>query len=416
MSTPRRKAKDKEGLFGKRVLLIVTGGIAAYKSALLTRLLVRSGAEVRVVMTEAAKRFVTPLTFEVLSGNPVADDLFAPHTEPEIEHIELSVWAERIVVAPATADFIAKSALGIADDLASTTIVSSRCPVYFAPAMNQAMWRSPTTKRNIETLKRDGRFVIEPGSGDLACGEEGPGRMAEPGEIVDVIESSFGRGELQGIRVLVTGGRTEEEIDPVRYISNRSSGKTAFAIAAEAKRRGAVVELIHGPVDVPPPDVDAAREVRSAAHMARAVKRAFPKADILIMAAAVADFTPERKSRGKMKRGEEVVSIRLKPTTDILASLNKSDKTKVVVGFALEDEESDRKAMEKLKTKGCDYLVFNRIGPDTGFSTDTNSVVIYGRRGRIASTPIVSKREIASVILDVLVKDKRIRQKSNERK
>ena len=209
---------------GKKILCIVTGGIAAYKAAFLVRLLRRRGALVRVVMSEAATKFVTPLTFEALSANPVARDLFAPRDEPGVEHVELASWAERIVVAPATADFLAKAACGLADDLASTVLAAARCPVYLAPAMNSGMWENPAVKRNVASLMGDGRRFIEPGSGDLACGETGPGRMAEPEEIADALDRSFVPGALHSVRVLVTAGRTEEAIDAVRYVSNRSSG------------------------------------------------------------------------------------------------------------------------------------------------------------------------------------------------
>jgi len=414
MSTLRRRSNKGEGLPGKRVLLIVTGGIAAYKSAYLSRLLIRKQAELRVVMTEAATKFVTPLTFEVLSGNPVGVDLFAQRVEPRVEHVELAGWADIIIVAPATADFIAKAALGLADDLASTVLLASRSPVLFAPAMNQAMWKSAAVRRNIERLKSDGRLVVDPRSGDLACGEEGPGRMAEPEDILRAVEGVFGAGELSGLKVLVTVGRTEEDIDSVRFITNRSSGRMGFALAREMKRRGAVVHVIRGAVDVETPQVDSVKVVKSAKDMARAVKRAFPSCDVLFMTAAVADFTPSSRAKGKIKRGDDGLTIELKPTEDILASLSGvKKKEQVVVGFALETKEDDSAAMAKLKAKACDYLVLNLVGGDTGFSVPTNSVVIYGRKGRILSTPLLGKDEIASEIIDAVVQDRRIKRKIN---
>jgi phosphopantothenoylcysteine decarboxylase/phosphopantothenate--cysteine ligase len=304
---------------GKRILLVVTGGIAAYKSALLVRLLKCGGAEVRVAMSAAATEFVTPLTFEVISENPVSLSMFARRERPVVEHVELSKWADRVVVAPATADIIAKAAHGIADDIASTVLLAARAPVMFAPAMNEAMWASPTVKRNIETLIADGKTVLGPGSGALACGDIGPGRMAEPEEIVRALEESFAPGVLSGVRVLVTAGRTEEEIDPVRYITNRSSGRMGFAVARAARERGARVVIVHGPVDVPPPPDIAARSVTTAAEMRAAVTKEFAACDVLVMAAAVSDFAPVRRSAQKIKRAGKTLALELRATDDILA-------------------------------------------------------------------------------------------------
>jgi phosphopantothenoylcysteine decarboxylase/phosphopantothenate--cysteine ligase len=399
-------------LHGKNILLIVTGGIAAYKSAFLVRLITRGGGAVRVVMTDAAAAFVTPLTFEVLTGNPVYRDLFAPRSEPGVDHVDLAHWAERIIVAPATADFLARAAAGLADDLAATVLVASRCPVYFAPAMNDAMWRNPTVGRNIETLRRDGRRFIEPGAGDLACGDSGPGRMAEPERIVEVLAQSFAPGPLAGLRVLVTAGRTEEEIDPVRFISNRSSGRMGFALAARAADLGAAVTLIHGPVDVDAPAVDTVKRVGTAAEMKRAVMRAFPRCDLLIMAAAVADFTPARRAKGKMKRGDDGLSIELRPTPDILAAVGEKKTTnQVVVGFALETDDAERNAVAKAKRKGCDYIVLNRVGGRTGFAVSTNQVTLFKGGRRLLETPLVPKTDAASMILEALTSDKRLRRR-----
>lgn len=394
---------------GKRILLIVTGGIAAYKSAYLVRLLRRGGALVRVVMSEAATEFVTPLTFEVLSGNPVSWDLFAPRDEPDVEHVELATWAERVIIAPATADFLSKAAHGAADDLASTVLTAVRCPVLFAPAMNAGMWENPAVRRNISVLGRDGRRFIEPGEGELACGETGPGRMAEPEEIVEAIRASFAPPILSGVHVLVTAGRTEEDIDEVRYITNRSSGRMGFAVARKAKEMGAKVTLIHGTVDVPPPDVDSVKRVVSADDMRRAVYRAFPRSDVLIMAAAVSDFTPSKKRRGKISRGGEKLSLNLEPTVDILASLVKKKKEdQIVVGFALEADDAEKRAREKSRRKGCDYLVLNRIGEKTGFGVATNHVILYKGARKILDTGLVSKEEAASLLLGKVSSDRRI--------
>lgn len=397
----------------KRILCIVTGGIAAYKAAFLVRLLRKRGARVRVVMSEAATEFVTPLTFEVLSGNPVSWDLFAPRDEPSVEHVELATWAERVIVAPATADFISKAARGAADDLASTVLAAARCPVYLAPAMNAGMWENPAVRRNITTLEEDGRRLIEPDSGELACGDTGPGRMAEPQEIVLALERSFAPGDLDGVRVLVTAGRTEEEIDRVRYISNRSSGRMGFAIARAAREMGARVSLIHGPVDVDPPEVDSVKRVRTAADMKRAVARAFPGSDMLVMAAAVADFTPAARNPGKMKRDGDTIALELRPTPDILASLSgKKKKNQIVVGFALEVQGGEDSARDKIRGKGCDYMALNVMSDTTGFDVPTNRITLFKGIRKVLETGLVSKEEAASMILEKISSDARLKKKS----
>ncbi len=397
-------------LHGKRILLIVTGGIAAYKAAYLVRLLRRSGALVRVVMSEAATEFVTPLTFEVLSGNPVSWDLFAPRNEPGVEHVELASWAERVVVAPATADCLSKAAHGAADDLASTVLAAVRCPILFAPAMNAGMWENPAVERNLAILERDGRRIIEPGEGELACGETGPGRMAEPEEIVEALRSSFAPLLLSGVRVLVTAGRTEEEIDDVRYISNRSTGRMGFALASAAKEMGAKVTLIHGAVDLGPPGVDSVKRVVSADDMRRAVSRAFPRSDIVIMAAAVSDFTPAKRTAGKIGRGSGMIGVELEPTVDILASLGaKKKKNQIVVGFALESDDAEKRARRKIREKGCDYLALNLIGEKTGFGVTTNRITLFKGTRKILETGLVRKEEAAALVLEKVSSDRRLR-------
>ncbi len=411
MSSRRSRSKGDGGLEGRKILLVVTGGISAYKSAFLVRLLVRAGAVVRVLMTDAATRFVTPLTFEVLSGNPVPMEMFASRTDAPVEHVDLAVWADAVVIAPATADFIGKVAGGIADDLPSTVVCAARCPVWLAPAMNDGMWDNPAVRRNIGLLAGDGRHIIEPGEGDLACGTSGAGRMAEPCEIVSRLRSSFGPGPLEGVRVLVTAGRTEEDIDPVRYISNRSSGKMGFALARRATELGAKVTLIHGPVDVAPPAVSSVTRVGSSAEMKKAVTKAFPGCDMLIMAAAVADYTPAGKAGRKIRREKSAMSLDLEPTADILAGLAGKKKTgQVVVGFALESEDGEASARRKGKSKGCDYVVLNMIGRTTGFDTDTNNVTIFKGAKKIAGTDLVTKYEAASAILDILAEDGRVKK------
>ncbi len=411
MSSRRSRSKGEGGLEGRKILLAVTGGISAYKSAFLVRLLVRAGAVVRVLMTDAATRFVTPLTFEVLSGNPVPMEMFASRSGAPVEHVDLAVWADAVVIAPATADFIGKIAGGLADDLPSTVVCAARCPVWLAPAMNDGMWDNPAVRRNIQILADDGRRIIDPGEGDLACGTRGAGRMAEPERIVSELESSFGPGPLEGVRVLVTAGRTEEEIDPVRYISNRSSGKMGFALARRAAELGAVVTLIHGTVDVAPPAVSAVSRIGSSAEMKRAISKAFPKCDVLIMAAAVADFTPAAKSRGKIRRGTGGMSLDLEPTADILAGLAGRKKDgQVVVGFALESGDGEASARRKGTAKGCDYIVLNMIGDGTGFDSETNKVTIFKGTKKIAGTGLVTKAEAAAAILEILSKDRHVKK------
>ncbi len=408
-------SKALEGrLSGKKVLLVVTGGISAYKSAFLVRLLKGAGADVRVAMSAAAARFITPLTFEVLSGNPVPEDLFARRDEPSVRHVELAGWPDLILVAPATADFIGKLAHGLADDLPSAILCASRGgdrPVYIAPAMNDGMWGNPAVQRNIEELKGDGNLFIEPGTGELACGSSGKGRMAEPEEILEAVLAALVPGPLDGVKVVVTAGRTEEEIDPVRYISNRSSGRMGFAIAERAKMLGAEVTLIHGSVDIEPPAVDRIKQVVSASQMKSAVDRAFPACDIFIMAAAVADYTPVRRAAGKIKKKSGDMTIELKKTTDILKALQKKRKTgQVIVGFALETEDGEKHALEKIRDKGCDYLVLNMAGKGTGFGAETNQISLYQGNRKIEGTSVISKKEAARIIFDRILENGKIKK------
>jgi phosphopantothenoylcysteine decarboxylase/phosphopantothenate--cysteine ligase len=410
MRNQRGKSSREGSLSGAKIVLVVTGGIAAYKTALLVRLLRCGGAEVRVVMSAAATEFVTPLTFEVLSENPVTVDMFVRRERPVVEHVALSKWADRVVVAPATADIIAKAALGVADEIASTVLLAARAPVMIAPSMNETMWANPAVRRNIATLEADGKIILDPGSGALACGDVGPGRMAEPEDIVKAIEASFAPGDLAGVRVLVTAGRTEEEIDPVRYITNRSSGRMGFAIARAARSRGAHVTLVHGPVDVPVPAVDAVRSVATAAEMRRATTEAFARCDVCVMAAAVSDFTPVRRRAEKIKRSGKPFALELRPTEDILSALGARKGPRLVVGFALETEDGEANAMRKAREKGCDYMVLNEPGTETGFSVPTNRIAVFKGRKKLFATPLVSKDEAAALILDAVAADRRLRR------
>jgi phosphopantothenoylcysteine decarboxylase/phosphopantothenate--cysteine ligase len=406
----RRGSNRREGeLEGRKILLIVSGGISAYKSAFLVRLFRRGGADVRVLLTDAAAKFVAPLTFEVLSGNPVPMDMFTPRENPVVEHVELARWPDRIVVAPATADFIGKIALGLADDLPSTVVCAARCPLWVAPAMNDGMWENPAVRRNIDILEKDGRRIIPPVSGELACASEGTGRMESPERIASIVGGSFEAGKLDGVRILVTAGRTEEGIDPVRYITNRSTGKMGFEIAAVAGAMGASVTLIHGAVDVEVPAAGEVISVGTAREMKRAVSRKFPSCDILIMAAAVSDYRPARKSGRKIKSGSGRLDIELVPTEDILSAVAQKKKDgQIITGFALEDKDGEANARRKARDKKCDYIVLNTISEETGFGSDTNRITILKGSRKIVETPLVTKREAARILIETLIGDKRI--------
>ncbi|HSG26964.1 MAG TPA: bifunctional phosphopantothenoylcysteine decarboxylase/phosphopantothenate--cysteine ligase CoaBC, partial [Candidatus Krumholzibacterium sp.] len=336
-------------------------------------------------------------------------DMFAPREEPTVEHVEIAGWPDLIVVAPATADFIGKMAGGLADDLPSTVLCAARGAVMLAPAMNDGMWADPAVRRNVDVLAGDGRMIVGPGSGDLACGTTGSGRMAEPGEIFSAVEGFFGPGPLDGRHFVVTAGRTVEEIDPVRYISNYSSGRMGFALAEAARQAGARVTLIHGAVDVQVPAADRVRAVKSAREMKTAVMRALPGCDVLIMAAAVADYRPARRADRKIKKDDAPGVVELVRNPDILAAVKeKRSGGQIVVGFALETAEGELNAMRKMEEKGCDYMVLNMVGEETGFGTGTNQVTLFGNGKRLATTPVISKNEAARMIIGMLLEDKRL--------
>ena len=407
MKKSGRKNRQGKGVAGRRIVLIASGGISVYKSAYLSRILKREGAEVRVVMTEAATRFVTPLTFKTLTGNPVAVSLFPERDDHSVIHIDLASWAERIVVAPATADFMARIAAGMANDLASSVISAARCPVLLAPAMNEGMWQNRATLRNVEILRGDGFGFVHPDTGELACGDRGTGRMAEPEEIAAAVRESFdGEGALAGRKILVTAGRTEESIDSVRYITNRSSGRMGCAIARRAVEMGAEVTLVCGAVDVPVPEVDRKIEAVTASAMKEAVLEQFASHDILIMTAAVSDYRPSSPGEGKIRRKAESMNLELEKTDDILkmAGAGKG-RAQTTVGFALECDEDDGAAMNKMKEKNCDLMVLNVIGERTGFSAHTNRITIYNREGKVLSTELITKDEAAGVILNQLIEE-----------
>jgi phosphopantothenoylcysteine decarboxylase/phosphopantothenate--cysteine ligase len=383
-----------------KVLLGVGGGIAAYKSAELARLLMQQGHQVQVVMTRAAEQFVRPLTFAALTGRKVLTNLFA--IESAIEHIAVAQEHEVLVIAPATADLMAKLAHGLADDFLSTLYLAFTGPVILAPAMNVNMWRHAATRANLATLVQRGHSVVEPGSGYLACGMTGPGRLADPEIIAAAIErAAHPRRDLEGETVLVTAGPTQEPLDPVRYISNRSSGKMGYALAEAAATRGARVILISGPVHLAPPRNVEIVSVRTAVEMRDQVMQHLAGVDIVIKAAAVADFHLGKVPDQKVKKTAARISLELDPTPDILAELGRKKGDFLLVGFAAETQNLQQESRRKLETKNCDMVVGNLVGgSDLGFESDQNEVVIALRTGETIALPRASKREIADRILD----------------
>ncbi|MBV9190130.1 MAG: bifunctional phosphopantothenoylcysteine decarboxylase/phosphopantothenate--cysteine ligase CoaBC [Betaproteobacteria bacterium] len=368
-------------LTGKRLLLGVTGGIAAYKAAELARLLAKRGADVRVAMTEAATRFITPMTMQALTGQPVWTDLWDPRVSDAMGHIELSRDRELIVIAPATADFMAKLAYGLADDLLSSLCLARRCPLIIAPAMNVEMWQNTATQRNAARLREDASIAFAgPAAGDQACGEVGYGRMSEPADIAAEIEAQFAPKKLSGKRVLVTAGPTEEPVDPVRVITNTSSGKMGYAVARAAQEAGAKVTLISGPVALATPAGVERFNVRTADEMFAAVKKAAPKSDVFISVAAVADYRPKERSPRKLKKmNGRPVTLELIQNADILAYVAGMKNAPFCVGFAAESEDLAKNAAEKLKKKNIPLIAAN-LAQDA-FGAEDNAIKLYDRRG-----------------------------------
>lgn len=387
-------------LSGKRLVLGVTGSIAAYKAVGFLRLLIREGATVSVVMTEAATRFITPLTFEVLSKQPVSRGLFEAHEE--MRHLTLPQQADAIIIAPATAHMLAKSALGLADDLLSTMLLTSRCPLILAPAMDGDMWSNPTVRAHTEALQRRGAVIVEPGEGPLASGRIGQGRMAEEERILAAVRSKLApRRDWAGRRVLVSAGPTHESIDPIRFVSNRSSGKMGYAIASAASERGAEVVLVSGPTALMPPAGVDYVPVTTAEEMGKSLLVSLPWADTVIMAAAVADFRPMRSAPQKLKKKDRMASLDLEPTEDILKQLAARRTTQTLVGFAAETQDLLAHAKEKLHAKAIDLIVANDVTvKGSGFGSDFNQVVLLDRTGHTKSFPLMPKRELADQILD----------------
>ena len=393
-------------LKGKHIVLGITGGIAAYKSAYLLRLLIKKGAEVQVVITPNGKEFITPATLSALSGKPVVSEFFSANTGEWHSHVDLGIWADIMVVAPATASTIGKMANGIADNMLVTTYLSAKEPVMVAPAMDLDMWLHPSTQRNVATLREDGVMIVEPGSGELASGLTGKGRMAEPEEIAEAVESFFAsRESLAGKRVVVTAGPTYENIDPVRFIGNYSSGKMGFAIAEEFASRGAEVTLVAGPSRLSVSDSRIKRvDVTSAREMCVAALDASGSADYVVLAAAVADYAPAEVSDKKIKReNKDEVTLRLVRNPDIAAAIGERKNGQVLVGFALETDNEVENAVKKLKKKNLDWIVLNSLrDPEAGFMKDTNKITMLSADGETLKFGAKSKAEVAKDIVDVV--------------
>ena len=394
----------------RTVLLGVTGGIAAYKSAELVRALQADGHAVQAVLTKAATKFITPLTIASLTGNKVITDLFDDSSPDEtlhsaIAHIDVAQRADVLLVAPATADMLAKFALGLADDFLSTAHLAFRGPLVLAPAMNTNMWEHPATRENLAALRTRGARIVEPGVGELACGTVGSGRLAELDDIVAAVRSALNsEGDLRDECVLVTAGPTREALDPVRYISNRSSGRMGFALANEAARRGARVILVAGPVTQPTPPGCERIDVESAAEMQRAVLQHLGEASFAVMAAAVADYRPEQQAASKLKKRDGLPQLSLEETPDILQSAAAHEGDRVLVGFAAETDDLEANGRRKLQSKGCDLMVANPVGGATGFDSELNQGMLLAADGSIQRLAPMSKAEMAGRILDEAIR------------
>ena len=388
-------------LKGKKILLGVTGGIAAYKSAELTREFIKGGAAVKVVMTGNAMKFITPLTLQTLSGNPVYTDMFSLTEEWEIGHVSLADYPDIVVIAPATANILGKIASGLADDLLTSLVMATRKPVLLCPAMNTNMYGNAAVRDNMVKLAARGYFLMDAPTGELACGTEGPGRLPPLQDILEEVEYVLADKDLEGETIIVTAGPTQEALDPVRFISNHSSGKMGYALAVMARRRGAGVTLVSGPTDLPAPCGVETVAVRSAVEMRDAVMARVKKATVVIKAAAVADYRPASRSASKIKKKEGSLTISLERNPDIIAEVGRIKGKRVLVGFAMETEDLVVNATGKLRSKNMDLIVANELhSPDAGFRSDTNLVKIIDRSGLVESLPLLDKREVADRILD----------------
>ncbi len=389
----------------RKILLGVTGGIAAYKSPDLVRRLMEHGAEVQVVMSRGAQQFVTALTFQAVSGRPVRTDLFDPAAEAAMGHIELARWADEIVIAPATAEFMARLAHGFADDLLATVCLATRARITLAPAMNREMWSNPATAANAQILKQRGVRLLGPASGEQACGEVGVGRMLEPAQIADeIFTTRGGAGPLHGLKVVVTAGPTREAIDPVRFISNRSSGKMGYAVAQAAREAGAEVVLISGPVQIPTPRGVERVEVESAEQMLEAAGRNVAGADIFISAAAVSDYRAHQVAGEKIKKTSDTMNLSLARAPDVLATISRSESPPFLVGFAAETENVERNALAKLTGKNLDMIAANKVGDGLAFDKDENALTVYwpggGKRELAFSSKLALARQLVEVIAE----------------
>ncbi len=389
----------------KNIILGVSGGIAAYKSVELLRLLVKQGASVRVMMTKNAQWFVGPLTFEALSGQPVCTDLFEKNDDASIRHIQWAEAADAVVIAPATANIIGKLSGGIADDALSTFMLAVTCPVIVCPSMNTHMFESRAVQRNLETLRADGHFIIDPESGTLACGTTGPGRLPEPEDIVDRIAYYLSTKDLKDKKILVTSGPTRESVDPVRFISNPSSGKMGFAVARAAEYRGGEVTLITGPTHLPDPNNVKIIRIQTAREMAQAVFENMEHSDIIIKAAAVSDYRPKDPATQKIKKEKGELVLYLERTQDILKEIGMRKKDQILVGFAAETENLEQHAETKRVEKNLDIIVGNIVGePSSGFGADTNKVTLFYKDGTQEPLPVMEKDAVAHILLDRILK------------
>ena len=387
---------------GKKILVGVTGGIAAYKTALLIRELKKLGAQVRVMMTDSATRFVAPLTFETLAESAVAVELFSGAHSVATAHIDWARWPDLIVICPASANTIAKIAHGFADNMLTTTVLASKAPLLICPAMNVEMYKNPLYRQNEETLKRAGCIVVAPGEGELACGETGIGRLAELEDILDAVAYALTPHTLSGRKVLVTAGPTREAIDPVRFLSNRSSGKMGYALAECAAWRGAEVTLISGPSSLRPSLRWTFKAIETVSQMAESVEASLPNTDVLIMAAAPADFAPVAAAPQKIKKSASL-QLQLEKTPDILKTVGQIKGKRLLVGFALETEHGIENARRKLVEKNCDLMVLNHaLTPGAGFEVETNQVTLLFADGAIEELPMISKRQTAQQILNAV--------------
>lgn len=388
-------------LKGKTIILGVSGGIAVYKAVELLRLLTKSGARVHVVMTRSACEFVTPLTFQTLSGQPVHTELFNLYQEQEIGHISLADRADLFILAPATANLVGKIAQGLADDLLTTAVMATKAPVLVAPAMNTNMYENPLYQRNEKILRKAGYHLLEPVCGELACGWTGQGKMPDPQDIIIAAENILATKDLAGCRIIVSAGPTREEIDPVRYLTNHSSGRMGFAIAAAARQRGAQVTLVAGPGQLKPPAGVEVVAVVSAQQMYDAIISRFADAHVVIKAAAVADYRPVLRQQQKMKKKSAEMSLELEKTPDILAELGRRKDSQFLVGFAAETEKLLENARQKLDSKNLDMIVANDVSvPGAGFDVDTNIVRFLYRDGRVEDLELMSKTDVADQLLD----------------